>query len=392
MSGPHAVVVGAGPAGLAVAAMLRARRLEAVVLEKAADVGATWRRHYDRLRLHTARGLSGLPGLAIPRAAGRWPARDAVVAYLEAYVQHHRLDVRLGTEALAVAREGGAWTVRTPGGSVRAPALVVATGACRVPRLPAWPGLEAFRGEVLHSSQYRSGARFRGRDVLVVGAGNSGAELAVDLVEQGAGRVWLSVRTPPNLVTRSVGGVPAQAISIALSPLPLPVADALARATARLVVGDLSAYGLPPARSGVYTQMVKDRHIPIIDVGLVALLRERRVEVVPQVVAFDGAEVRLGEGRSVAPDAVVAATGYEPGLAPLLGHLGVLGEDGGPRVHGAETLPMAPGLHFTGFTVPATGHLREMGRDARRIAAAIAAASRTTSAPARHDQPLQPAP
>ena len=373
MTDHDAVVIGGGPAGLATAAELGARGLAAVVLEKGPAVGATWRGHYDRLRLHTVRWLSGLPGLPIPRSSGPWVARDDVIAYLEAYARHHRLDVRTGTEVRGLSRRDGAWEVDTAAGALRAPAVVVATGANRVPRVPPWPGRDGYTGRLLHSSAYRTGAAFRGEDVLVVGAGNSGAEIAVDLVEGGAARVRLSIRTPPNLVRRTVGGLPTQAVSIALAHLPLSVADAIARATARLVVGDLTPYGMPRADRGVYTQMTRDRQIPIIDVGLIDLLRARRVEVVPRVEAFEGASVLLGDGRRIEPRAVVAATGYEPGLGNLLGGVGLLREDGTPSIHGAATAPSAPGLRILGFTVPPTGLLREIRIEAGRIADAVAA-------------------
>jgi len=366
-------VIGAGPGGLAAAAALRGAGLPALVLERAASVGATWRGHYDRLHLHTVRWLSGLPGLRIPRRAGMWVSRDDFVAYLEAYVRHHDLTIRTGTEVQRLDRTGGGWRVETSRGRMESGHVVVATGQNRVPVIPPWPGRQAFKGLFLHSSQYRSGREFRGKDVLVVGAGNSGAEIAVDLIEHGAAVVRLSIRRPPNVVYRTVAGVvPAQLVSILLSKLPLRVADALARATARLTVGDLRKLGLPRPDRGIYTEMVRDRQIPIIDAGLVSALRARRIQVVPSVEAFDGTAVELAGGGKIEPDAVVAATGYHPGLEPLLGHLGVL--DGGiPRVRGASEAREAPGLFFVGFTNPPTGNLREMARDARRIAKRIRA-------------------
>lgn len=368
------VVVGAGPGGLAAAAELRRVGLPALVLERAEAVGASWRAHYDRLHLHTVRWLSGLPGLPIPRREGPWVSRDGFVAYLEAYALHHRLEVRLGTEVRGLARDGGGWRVGTSRGALPAAAVVVATGHNRLPLLPPWPGRDGFRGRLLHSSGYRSGAALSGRDVLVVGAGNSGAEIAVDLVEQGAARVRLSVRRPPNVVQRTVAGViPAQLLAIALRRLPLPVSDALARATARLTVGDLTRFGLPAPERGLYTQMVRDRQIPILDVGLIAALRAGRVEVVTAVEGFEGAAVLLRGGGRIEPEVVIAATGFRHGLEGLLGGLDLLDERGFPRIHGAATAPQAPGLHLLGFTNPPGGNLRQLGLDARRIARALRA-------------------
>ena len=369
---PEAVVIGAGPGGLAAGAALGRAGVPAVILERADAIGASWRGHYDRLHLHTVRWLSGLPGLAIPRREGRWVSREAFIAYLETYARHHRLDVRLGIEALALAREGDAWRVTTSRGDLRAAGVVVATGYNRLPHVPRWPGLDGFRGTLVHSSAYRSGAEHRGRDALVIGAGNSGAEIAVDLVEQGARRVRLSVRTPPNVVYRTVAGaIPTQLVSIALRRLPLRVADGLARATARLTVGDLTRFGLPRPRRGIYTQMIRDRQIPILDAGFIAALRAGRIEIVPAVEGFEGPSVLLRGGGRIEPDVVIAATGFRHGLEALLGGLGVLDASGQPLVHGATAAPHAPGLHLIGLTSPPTGNLREMARDARRIARAL---------------------
>jgi putative flavoprotein involved in K+ transport len=311
--------------------------------------------------------------MSIPRSAGGWVSRDDFVAYLEAYALHHALAVRTGVEAQRIDRVDGAWRVETSQGPVGSSHVVVATGYNRVPLQPDWPGREGFEGVLLHSSRYRTGAEYRGKDVLVVGAGNSGAEIAVDLVEQGASRVRLSIRRPPNVVLRTVAGVvPSQLVSILLAKLPLPIADAVARATARLTIGDLRMLGLPAPDRGIYTEMVRDRQIPIIDVGLVAALRAGRVEVVPAVEGFDGQSVLLHGGGSIQPDVVVAATGYRAALEPLVGHLGVLDDRGVPRAHGSAEVAEVPGLHFIGFSNPPTGNLREMDIDARRIARRVA--------------------
>ena len=368
------VVIGAGPGGLASAAALAEAGLRVAVLERSDGVGASWRGHYDRLHLHTVRWLSGLPGLPIPRQEGPWVSRAAFVAYLESYARHHHLDVRLGTEVRGLAREGETWGVATSRGELAAAAVVVATGYNRLPHLPRWPGIESFGGRLLHSSSYRSGAELAGRDVVVVGAGNSGAEIAVDLVEQGAARVRLSVRTAPNVVLRTVAGViPTQLVSIALHRLPLPVADALARTAARLTVGDLTRFGLPAPERGIYTQMIRDHQIPILDAGFIAALRAGRIGVVPAVEGFEGASVLLRGGGCIQPEVVIAATGFRHGLHELLDGLGILDTEGIPRVHGAATSPQAPGLHLIGFTNPPTGNLREIARDARRIARAVRA-------------------
>ncbi len=367
------LIVGGGPAGLATGATLRGRGIDVLVVDAAERVGDSWRKHYDRLHLHTVRWLSDLPGLPIPRREGKWVSRDGVVRYLEAYARHHALPIRLRTEVRRLDRVDGGWAAQTGEGTIQARAVVVATGYNRRPRIPSWPGTETFSGELIHSSDYRNPAPYVDKHVLVVGTGNSGAEIAVDLVEGGAREVALSVRTPPNILRRDVGGFPTQALGVVMRPLPARMVDVLSRGARRLTVGDLRPYGLPPPPRGMYTRLKEDDLVPILDVGLIGLLKKRKVRVMPAVESFDGPDVILHGARRLRPDAVIAATGFERALEEMVGHLGILGRHGRPVVHGAVTHPNAPGLYFLGYSNPLSGNLRELGIDARRIARAVAA-------------------
>ncbi|MET9907160.1 NAD(P)/FAD-dependent oxidoreductase [Streptomyces sp. NPDC006476] len=366
-------VVGGGPAGLSVAYALRAKGIRAVVLEKSDQVGAAWRRHYDRLHLHTTRRLSALPGLPIPRRFGRWVARDDVVRYLEKYAEVHELEIVTGVEVSRIERtpDGTGWLLHATGGrELTGAAVVVATGYNHTPYVPEWPGLGQYTGDFVHAGDYRNPEPYAGRDVLVVGVGNTGAEIAVDLVEGGASRVRLSVRTTPHIVRRSTAGWAAQYTGVLVRRLPVGLVDRLARPMAKLSVPDLSAQGLPRPDSGLYSR-AKEGAIPVQDVGLIDAVRKGKVEVVAAVDGFEGGKVVLADGTLVSPEAVVAATGYVRALEGLVGHLGVLDERGRPVAHGARAPQQAPGLHFTGFTTPISGTLREVAMDAEKIAKAI---------------------
>ncbi|MFJ3304623.1 flavin-containing monooxygenase [Streptomyces sp. NPDC086549] len=370
-------VIGGGPGGLATAYALRARGVRAIVLEKSDRVGASWRRHYDRLHLHTTRRLSALPGLPMPRRFGRWVSRDNVVRYLEKYAEHHELEIVTGVEVSRVERgaDGTGWLLHASGGrELTGGAVVVATGFNHTPRVPEWPGLQEYDGKLVHAGEYRNAEPYTGRDVLVVGVGNTGAEIAVDLVEGGASRVRLAVRTTPHIVRRSTAGWAAQYSSVLIRRLPVGLVDRLARPMARLSVPDLADHGLPRPDTGLYSR-AKAGAVPVLDVGLIDAVRKGRVEVVAAVDSFEGGKVVLADGTRIEPDAVVAATGYLRGLDGLVGHLDVLDGRGRPVVHGARAPKNAPDLYFTGFTNPISGMFRELAIDAEKIAKAVARSS-----------------
>src|SRR3954454_5846960 len=371
MESREAVVIGAGPAGLATAAMLKKRGVDAVVLERDDAVGSSWRKHYDRLHLHTVRWLSHLPGLRLSRKHGKWVSRDGVIGYLERYTRHHGLDVRTRTEVTGLERADGGWIVETGSGDIAARWVVVATGYNHTPFIPDFPGKDGFTGELTHASTYRNPEPFRGRDVLVVGSGNTGAEIAVDLAEGGASRVRLAVRTPPNIVLRELNGLPNQVTGPLSRRFPPKFVDAIARNTRKMAIPDLSEYGLPIPERGVYTRVLEDDVIPVIDVGLIGAVQKGEVEVVAGVEGFAGADVLLAGGRRIRPDAVIVATGWRRALEPLVGKYGVLGQKGRPVVHGPETDPRAPNMYFIGYTNPISGMFRELNIDSRRIARAV---------------------
>jgi putative flavoprotein involved in K+ transport len=263
------------------------------------------------------------------------------------------------------------WQLATSTGPLKARSVVVATGYNHAPFIPPWPGRERFCGELIHSAEYRNSARFRNRDVLVVGSGNSGPEIAADLAEDRTTRVRLSVRTPPQILPKQALGVPSQALGIIFRRFPTFIVDPIVSGLQRLFVGNLSRYGLPSPTSGAYEQFLRSDTLPTLGLGLVKALKQRRVEVVAAVDGFDGSDVVLADGSRIRPNAVIAATGYRRGLEPLVGHLGVLEATGRPSIHGARTHPAAPRLYFIGFTNPISGNLREIGIDARKIAREI---------------------
>ena len=297
---------------------------------------------------------------------GQWVARDDFVSYLEDCADSLDVRMRLGVRVQRIDRAGDGWRLTTNQGPVEADRVVVATGYNHTPWLPDWSGMDGFTAELTHSSAYRNPSPYRGRQVLVVGSGNSGAEIAADLAEGGAAKVWISIRTPPNIVRRdNPGGIAPQHLGIVMRPLPAAIVDPLSLFVQRLFVGDLTRYGIPSPTKGVATR-VKEEQIPLIDVGFLDQLKAGRITVVPGLDSFEGPEVICG-GQRLKPDAVIAATGYSHGLEALVGHLGVLDAGGRPSRYAPASHPNAPGLFFIGYSNPISGNLREIARDARRL-------------------------
>ena len=366
-----ALVIGAGPAGLAAAACVGERGLDAVILEKADSVGAVWRRHYDRLHLHSDRRNSALPGLPMPKAFGRYPSRLDVIDYLERYAARFALQPTFGTDVRSIRRAGGLWRAEAGDKTFSAPAVVVATGWAAFPFLPGWPGVETFGGEILHSSAYRNPDRFHGLRVLVVGFGNSGGEIALDLAEADI-EVAISVRGPVSILPRELLGIPILSWAIAQQRLPARVADALNAPVMRLAIGSIEKLGLKRAEKGPRRMVEEDGRIPLLDVGALAMIRAGRIGVRPDISAVSPETVAFADGRAEPFDAIILATGFRPDLRALLPDVsGVLSPAGKPLVSGGATA--APGLFFCGAIPSATGQLREIGIEARNIAGAIAA-------------------
>jgi indole-3-pyruvate monooxygenase len=375
------LVIGAGPAGLATAACLARHGRRALVIDRALEVASSWRQHYERLHLHTVKTHSALPGLPFPDSAPRYVSRQGVVDYLTAYAGHHGIAPELGETVVGIepAAPRAGWITRTASGrEIVSPQVVVATGANRRPVSPDMPGLDHFGGRVLHSRDYRNAKPFANQRVLVVGMGNTGAEIALDLVEHGV-RAALSVRSPLNIVYRDVLGRPTQLSSILLSKLPHALGDAAATLLRNLSVGDLGRYGLHTAEMSPLRQLREHGKTPLIDVGTVARIKKGDIQVYPGVQTLLHGGVRFTDGTEHPFDTVLLATGYEAALTDLFPATPLpLDARGMPaEVVGQGTLA---GVYFVGFDVRQPGGLlRAIASQAQRVADHIAGAQGTRS-------------
>jgi cation diffusion facilitator CzcD-associated flavoprotein CzcO len=363
---PDAIVVGAGPAGLACAATMRGAGLHVTVLEKAGHVGAVWRRHYDRLHLHTDRNHSGLPGMAMPRTFPAYPSREQLVAYLESYAA--RFDIRpvFNTAVSRVRREGAQWWVDAGQSSVAAPVVVVATGIADAPYRPSWPGSDVHQGRVIHSSDYRNPDAYADKRVLVVGFGNSGGEIALDLADSGVD-VALAVRSPVQILPRDLLGFPILTWAILYRRLPARLVDIINAPILRMAVGRIEDLGLRRAAKGPRQMVEEDGRVPLIDIGTLARIRDGSIKIYGGIDRLTSDGVAFADGRHAKFDAIILATGFRPDLRQLIPDIeGVFDGLGMPLVTGQAT--GAPGLYFCGQITSPTGQLREIGIEAQRIA------------------------
>jgi len=365
------VIIGAGPGGVSAAVCLHDLGIRPLLIDRADHVAASWRGRYDRLKLNTGRQFSHLPNRPYPKGTPTFPTRDQVVAYLDHHAREDGIALRLGTSVKRIDRSSRGWRLTTSAGDIDARQVVVATGYENSPVVPDWQGKDRFTGELMHSSAYRNPGPFVDKQVLVVGAGSSAMEIAHDLATGGAAKVWLAVRTPPNIILRTLpGGLPGDLMATPLYHFPVRFADAIARAARRAAIGDLTSFGLPVPNEGIFSRSARLGRAPaILDIEVIDAIKNSAIEVVAAVSALGGGSVTLADGTVLDPDVVIAATGYKRGLEQLVGHLGVLDERGNPRA--LAPVPAAEGLQFLGF-LARPSLIGYMGKQSKRMAKQIA--------------------
>lgn len=354
-------IIGAGPAGLAVAACLRQAGVDFVMLEKEQQAAPAWRRHYERVHLHTTRRYSSLPFVPFPKDYPRYVPRHLVVEYLDAYAKRFGLEPRFGETVRAITRQGRGWRVEATSGALHASHVVIASGYNAEPLLPKFAGIDAFKGKTLHSADYRNAVPFAGQSVLVVGMGNTGAEIALDLAEAGA-RPTISVRGGVHIVPRELFGVPIQMVGMATRFGPRRLNDALFPVILDLVLGRLEKFGLRRPKQGLLQQISLASRIPVIDVGTIAKIREGAIRVAPDIAGVSERGARFTDGSQGEFEAILFATGYRPGYAKFLEP----GVEPGPSGVNARASDL--GLYLVGFHNAVTGLLREIGIEAQAVA------------------------
>jgi thioredoxin reductase len=358
-------IIGAGPGGLAVAGRLAKLGIPFEIIEMENAVASTWINHYDRLHLHTAKELSALPHLPYPEDYPLYVPKEQVVEYMANYAKHFNINPHFGEKVVLIKEVDGKWLTTTDSGKIfQSENVIVGTGFNRIPNGPIWQGMDKFKGFLQHSKDYKNGKALNGKKVLLIGMGNTGAELAIDLYENGA-EPYISTRGAINIVKRDIGGRPTQYTAIKLQKLPNWLYDFIAVVIRRFTIGDLSKYGIKTPEIPPSKQLREFGKTPIIDLGTVDLVKQGKVKILSGIDYFKAHSIVFKDGQEMDFDAVILATGYKSQVADFVEDMThVLNHLGEPK---APIIPERKGLYFIGFGAYAGGILRSIKMNSETI-------------------------
>lgn len=342
------LIIGAGPAGLGLAGRLRKAGLSFEIVEQTDKIGNSWHNHYDRLHLHTVKQLSHLPNLPFPEDYPLYVPREKVVEYFENYAKTFDIQPHFNERVISVKKVANKWISKTASGKAfQSQNVVVATGVNRIPKIPHWQGEEHFKGKIIHAKDYKNASPFLGQRVLVVGMGNTGAELALDLSEQDC-ETYISVRGPVSIVPRDLNGRPVQLTSIQLAKIPFGIGDWLGNFIRGIYLGDLSKYGLKAPKLSPAKQLKITGKTPVVDIGTVNQIKAGKIKVMPDIDYFYESGVAFSNGEKKEFDSVILATGYHANVDDFIENTDtLLNKDQLPKQPIADGANK--GLFFIGF-------------------------------------------
>lgn len=356
------VIIGAGPAGLACGGRLKKAGIDFVILERSDDFAFSWRHHYDRLHLHTVSKYSHLPYKEFPNGFPVYVPKDLLVQYYEDYVKEFNLPIKTKSEVKAIEKNGEFWEIICENGpSYTTEEVIIATGFNRKENLPSWDGMTNFDGEIIHSSNYKNTLPYQGKTVLIVGMGNSGAEIALDLCQNKV-TTYISIRGPVNIVPRDFLGNPTQITAKKMKVLPNFISDWIGKKVRDIAIGNLSKYGIETPNIAPAKQLRDYAQTPVLDLGTVSAIKEGKILVKPAIDHFDQDHVFFSDGSKLKCDAVILATGYSPSILDFFkGCETLLNKKGVPVMINAEG--NFEGIHFVGFDAYSNGILESIFND-----------------------------
>ncbi|KAK4774377.1 hypothetical protein SAY86_009312 [Trapa natans] len=328
------VIVGAGPSGLAAAASLSRLSIPYIILEREDCFASLWQKYtYDRLHLHLKKAYCQLPHMPFPPDYPDYVPKDWFIRYLEDYVDRFEIKpvYKRSVESATYDEAAGKWRItardmNSEGGSEKEYScrfLVVASGETAEPFVPEVEGLGTFPGKVIHSTMFKSGKEFEASRVLVVGSGNSGMEIALDLANHGV-RTSMVVRSPMYILSRRM-----MAVAFVLKCLPDELVDPILVLLSKLVYGDMPKYGIGRPTEGPLLMKHKYGKYPITDVGTCKKIRSGEIQVLPAIESIEENVMQFKDRRSQPFDSIIFCTGFKRSINNWLqGDNSMLDEDG----------------------------------------------------------------
>ncbi|KAE8709361.1 putative indole-3-pyruvate monooxygenase YUCCA5 [Hibiscus syriacus] len=356
VNGP--IIVGAGPSGLAAAACLKEQGVPFVVVERADCIASLWqKRTYDRLKLHLPKQFCQLPKLPFPEDYPEYPTKRQFIEYLESYAKHFDINPKFNecVESARYDETSGFWRVKTLGSNQTELEyicrwLIVATGENAESVMPDIEGLDEFGGEVIHACDYKSGEKFKEQKVLVVGCGNSGMEVSLDLCNHSASPSMV-VRSSVHVLPREILGKSTFELAVLMMKwLPLWLVDKLMLILAWLVLGNTEKYGLKRPSTGPLELKNRQGKTPVLDIGALEKIRSGDINVVPGIKHFSRCQVELVNGEKLDIDSVVLATGYRSNVPSWLQEGDFFAKNGYPKAEFPHGWKGRSGLYAAGFT------------------------------------------
>ncbi|KAL2463237.1 putative indole-3-pyruvate monooxygenase YUCCA3 [Forsythia ovata] len=356
VNGP--VIVGAGPSGLAVGAGLKQQGVPFVILERDSCIASLWKnRTYDRLKLHLPKQFCELPYHPFPENFPEYPTKHQFIDYLESYARKFEINPRFheSVQSAKFDETCGLWRVKTltnDNSTIEYICrwLVVATGENAEKVVPEFEGLQEFGGNVLHACDYKSGEAYQGKSVLVVGCGNSGMEVSLDLCHHNAIPTMV-VRSSVHILPREIFGKSTFELAVKLMKwLPIWVVDKTLLAAARLILGNVEKYGLKRPSTGPLQLKNTEGKTPVLDIGALKKIRSGKIKIVPGIKKFSTGKVELVNGEILEIDSVILATGYCSNVPSWLKENEFFSRDGYPKSPFPNGWKGKSGIYAVGFT------------------------------------------
>ncbi|CAK8571700.1 unnamed protein product [Lathyrus sativus] len=363
VNGP--IIVGAGPSGLATAACLNQQGVPFMILERSNCIASLWQnRTYDRLKLHLPKQFCQLPNFPFPQDFPEYPSKKQFINYLESYAKHFEINPQFNECVLSAKYDEntGLWRVKTKTETENETVsnqneveyicrwLVVATGENAECVVPDIEGLSDFNGQVIHACDYKSGEGFRGKKVLVIGCGNSGMELALDLCNHNASPSVV-LRSSVHVLPREMLGRSTFELAVMMMKwLPVWLVDKILLMLAWLVFGNIEKYGIKRPLEGPLELKNRKGKTPVLDIGTLEKIRSGDIKVVPGIKRFFDGFVELVNGEKNEVDAVVLATGYRSNVPFWLKEGEFFSKNGFPKSPFPNGWKGNVGLYAVGFT------------------------------------------